>query len=290
MLLVAALAEQAACNTIKPVHVEPTESPTPITQIVPTPFQPPATPTETLPTPTPTIEQRFRLGSFDIGDTPVTIETTAPLMKTMGFYDTGTRKYTVDKPYKNTSPYIDDKIAKTFVETATDNSDGNPGGIITTDRPNILIELVHSMEPGAAGEIVRIIGSYLIKNPDKKDKILGQELIITPKGQAPIVATIADVITLKEKDFSDMTSKNSFWDANEESGDILFLHTDMAEIPDSIRNDQTPGVYYLILSSCTPENGDYWVDPLNLRYTNAELSYHNTRNRTILVLKLVINP
>jgi hypothetical protein len=271
----------AITQTAVPTQLPPTEVPPAQTS---TPF---ISPTE-VNTPMPSLEERFHLGSFDLSS-PFSFQMTPELMKALGFiFSDSLMKYKVNKTDKVETPYISDEIDKLFSSTATDNKGGNPGAAVLTDQPNMILELVHSMEPAAPGEFTRIIGSFLIKNPDKKDRILGQQVIITPDGQNQVTATIADVTNVAAEDFDNMDSENRFWGVYPDKDNVIFFRTDKAGISESIRGDRTPGVYYLILASCTPENGDYWVDPFNLVHTNAQLSYHNTRNRTLVTLKIVI--
>lgn len=280
-LLLSACAPKAVSIISSLTPAEPTK----------TPFVPPSTNTPA-PYETPTavpVKDLFKLGEFNPGTTPFGTEITPPLMKELGYMNPeNTLKYKVDKPERVETPSFNDQVNQILDSTALDNSKGNPGVSVLTDRKGkIVLELVHSMEPGAPGEMVRIIGSHVLKNPEKKDQILGQEIIITPDGQNPIKSTIAEVITVKEDDFSSITSDNTFWLAYPDGDIIMTFLTDAAGIPDSIRNDTTPGVRYLIMSSCTPLNGDYWVDPFNLQHSNAELSNHNTKNRTMLVLRFI---
>jgi len=283
-----------ASETLTQITI-PTQSPTLAPTLMPTltPFLPPTaestlspTQTETL-VPTMTLEQKFLLGQFNPSN-PFTFEATPALMKALGFiFSDSVLKYKVNKIDKVETPFISDEIDKLFASTATDNKSGNPGAVVLTDEPNIKLILIHSMEPGAPGEFTRIVGSFLIKNPNKKDQILGQQVIITPDGGVPITATIADIINVSAEDFGDMDSENRFWGVFPDGNNVISFLTGNAGISENIRNDKTPGVYFFIMGSCTPENGDEWLDPLNLVHTNAELSNHNTANRTLLVLKFI---
>jgi len=253
-----------------------------------TPFQPPtvtASPSET-PAPTETatlvpVEDLFKLGPLDVGVTPLTIATTPKLMETLGYIFTAPRKYFIDKPYEIKLPYLDATIQDHFDSAAADNSHGNPSMVFTTDR-KLLVEYVHSMQPGSSGELGRIIGSFVIKHPDRLGEILGKEVTITPKGGATIVSTIADVRTVTAEQFESLDPATSFWGVYPDRENVLILRTDRMGIPDSIRDDFTPGVYYLTLITCQPQDGYFKLDDPN--HPGAE-SFHNTRNRTILTLK-----
>jgi hypothetical protein len=253
-----------------------TTTPIPIVPSTNTPYSPDSS------TPVP-LAERFKLAKFDPSTTPFSVETSSQLTENLGYIPWLTKSlwYKVTKPQRIDTPNVTPELQGIFDGTAVDNSWGNPGATTITDIRNIDAELVHSMEPGAPGELCRIIGSFIIKHPDKINTILGQQVVITPDGANPIVSTIADIQNVPADTFAVIGAPGAFWQVDE-GYNVLYFDTKNAGTPETIRTDKAPGVHYLILCSCTPGDGDFWIDPT---ISKDQRSYHNTLNRTMLTLR-----
>lgn len=287
----------AACNTAKPIHVEPSPTIAPPRETM-TPFQPPtltpeaaAKSTETL-TPIPTertVEDLFKLGSFNTATTPFTLETTTDLMKLMGKLDWFiTRSTHADIPLPITTPTLgtEDQL-QIFEKSARDNASGNAYFVIGTDQPNHVLLNMHSLWISAPGDLARQIGGWAYNNPDKLDKLYGQKLILTPKGSAPITAEIAFVETMPDDEFNKGKNGVTPWGflPGNENPTIAIL-TDLG-IPDSIVKDKTQGVYYLTIEGC--QN----IVPGNIDVVSPSMSWNeaytlNTTNVSLLTLKFTL--
>lgn len=245
------------------------------------------TPTQ-IETPVPTVErvltldEKFNLGPLNLATVPMDIQPSVELMKAMNFQNT-------DQVFHAKVPMA---VKVDYFPTDTDGDVGTKfhdnasrGGVMVflTDRDNIKVYDAHSEGFEAPGEPARFIGSFIMKHPEMMDLILGKELTLTPVGADPITASIAYVNTVSSAFFNNAHGLDRIWSVNEQGDNVIFLRTDLAGIPNEIRNDKTPGVYFIIYVACTPQDGD----PINLNIFDKNRSAFNEANRSIVVLKIV---
>ncbi len=286
-------------NSINPT-ISP-ENPTFVaTQIAPDFLS--ATPTQVNATNTPEIlawqrpnEEKFALGSFKIGENGFTIVVPTDLLQTMNFTDKENREYETKEPLEVITDYLpyptDGGVGQEFEESAKKDGGRTPI-LFLTDRPNILVLDAHSESIYAPGEIARIIGSFWEKNQKKEDElvgkntaVLGKNIIIKTENGNNIEAKIAFVKTVTKEEFTDDASENRFWGLRSTQDNIVFFMTDKAGIPDEIRNNQTPGIYYIIMIACMPQNGD----PININPFDKNRYEFNTDERAIVVFEVNLN-
>ena len=125
----------------------------------------------------------------------------------------------------------------------------------------------------------------MIKNPGRKAEIIGGKIIITPDGQNPIEATIADVLFMDKDLYDDQTSEKRLWGVYPDNGDVMLFRMDKAGIADTVINDNTPGARYLVLASCVPDDGNYVT--IGGIFNWAYAVNHNTAKRGLLVLRFI---
>ena len=288
IFVIAALAaEAAACDTTYTSPVKNFETANTPKTFVPTevptfaPTLPPtleATATQTqIPEWQKPLDQRFILGSFDPSKTGYILELPRETLSTMFFMDS-TKDFEANPALRINTPYLPIDIMNAFVESA-DKDGGKTPIVFLTDLSNILMLYAHSESLNAPGEAARIIASFVLKNPDKANEIIGKQVIFKTKGK-DINSTIAFVKAFNAEQFDDNTSSNRLWGIYPEKDNIIFFLTDAAGIPDSIRNDKTHK--YIILVSCLPKDGD----PINLNPFDPNRVDFNTAERAVVVLQL----
>ncbi|HET7098922.1 MAG TPA: hypothetical protein VFI61_01655 [Patescibacteria group bacterium] len=213
-------------------------------------------PTETI-IPTPTLDQRFVLGRFDTQYIPFTLQLSDSLNSDMSFIPSANRVLTADIPQPIKGPYFGNfEQFETFEGAATNNSEGNPYYVFTTSEANHVLVYFHSITSDSAGEAIRKIGKYVIQNPEKVDKILGQTITITPKDQALLVGEIVDLNIVSREYFFNADKNAKPFGKYPDGENVLFARTDLFGISDEIRNDRTPGVYYLTIAACISKDGN----------------------------------
>lgn len=253
------------------------------TQIAPETFTPVTTqiPTE-IPTAT---ENLFKLGSVNFATTPFTLQIPLEVMKIIDY--TEARSYHSDFPLPITGMgFGTPEQQAIFEKAAKDNSSGNPYYVMLSDKPGQIFVDGHSLQWSAASDASRVLGGAVNQNPDKLNQLIGQKLILTPKGHAPIEAEIAYIQTVSEDFYDHGGANGSPWGFLPYKG-ITIARTKILNIPETIRNDKTPNVYYLTIVGCQnkiPGN----IDTTSPSMPWAKAYALNTANRSLLTLKIVL--
>lgn len=230
----------------------------------------------------------FKLGTFNVGNTPFTLDTTPGLMSALGFTGPDINSYHADIPLPITVPGTGTQGQEAaFAAAAKDNGTGNPFYVILTDEPNQLFAYFHSLQVTAPGDLAREIGGVAFNHPDRLNNIYGQKVIITPKDSAPITAEVVFVSTFSA-DFLDNGDANGFpWGVSPYFSNPTVALTDLFKIPESIRGDRTPNTYYLTIIGCQNKNpGEISVTSPSMPWDQAYTL--NTTNRSLLTLKFTL--
>lgn len=281
--VIAALVEQSACNTIKPVHVEPTPLISPPTEVVPTMSVP--TPTEIPPTRMP--EKPFFFGELDMRVTPFKLDAPPELEAFLGYTDEdalpethadtalpfGAEDFGSEKQLE-----LQKKQNEEF-DKARYHHPLNPYYLILSDIPNLLFFTFHSLQESAPGDMARVLGGFVYRNkedPQKLGELYKQKFILTFEGKAPISAEIVNVTTVSKEFYDDLTESGP-WGIDEETDSLIGL-TDSFKISRSIRDYETPGVYYMTIIGCQSE----------IPGKPSLLYSQNIVNRTLLTLRITI--
>lgn len=296
-LLAAAIVTEAtvACaprrtNPVVTPDGDPTKNPTP-TYVSPTrmsdirdflPTQTPTitpVPTETaIPTPAPTLEERFAMGPIDFSTTPLEATFGDDLKKLMSDAS-GAMTADIPLPVKSPDMGTEEQNA-TFERASWINIGGNPYFVFISDLSNQIFLYGHSVTSGAIGEVPRRITSFMIINPERQDEVIGKHVNLTINGQE----IQGEVVFAEVMDNFDFYSSFSSYDdtANVDfPKNVLFARTDLFKIPEEIRSDQTPGVYYINIMACQSVDGYSSNNPV----TGHE---HNTARKALVTIKVQI--
>jgi|GEM_PF-6465462 len=293
--VMAALAANSACNSIKPVHIEPTPLISPPTEttsplVIPTQTST-EVPTEIPPTATKTVEQRFIIGPIDFANSPFTIDEGPELRRFLGHLFGTPQIYSADTPQAITSwdPEKVKGVDNVFSFAAKDPSAGNPYFVFVTDQPNHIFLDFHSLQL-APGELAREAVAHIIKNPDQAAELYKQTVVVNISGfsfDAEIVneASIPQSFWLGEE-------STSPWGIYPSGDNIIFVRTDIIGTPDWIRNDKDPKHIYITVLSCV--SGDGNVNISHPKYpgipalTKGEAYRLNTTDRALLTLRITL--
>lgn len=240
-----------ACNprNTGTVHVEPTSTTPPTPESNPTPTLtrlPEITPTEA-----PNYDKRFTFGPYNFATTPFNVEAPIELRALLNYVTNDSRTYTAKFPKPVSTPFfVSADLYNTFDNAADDNSEGNPYFLISTSEPNHIIMYFHSFQKSSPGELVKEIGAWAYHNSKKVDKLKENYAFIKINGQI-LRADIVNVLTVSSSFFDNIdVKKGSPWGRNPNAGNFTFARTDILGIPNSIRTDLAPGVYYITMVSC----------------------------------------
>jgi hypothetical protein len=253
-----------------------------IPKVSKTPFQPETpthAPTETLHSES--VEDLFKLGSFDVGRQPFEMETTPQLMLGIGYSKPDTRIYSANFPLPIAVPaFGSEEQRATFDNAAKNNSDGNPYYVILTEKPNHLFLAFHSFQTTPPGDLAREIGAVAFNHPDRfETDILGQKVIITPKGSSPIEAEIVYASPPIPGEVFDNGTDGVFpWGYKPVFDNPLIAFTSKFGIPEPISNGNTSETYFLTIIGC--QN--------SIPGEISDLLVQNSANRTLLTLKFTL--
>lgn len=244
-----------------------------------------------LPTPERTVENMFKLGTFDVSTTPFTLDTTSDLMKLLNqrdFFNVN-RSTHADIPLPITTPDRGtDAQRAVFEKSARDNASGNAYYVFGTDQRNHILLNMHSLWMSAPGDLARLVGGWAYNNPDKLDKLYGQKLVLTPEGAAPITAEVVFVETIPDGEFYDGKSADTYpWALLPGDKNPSLALLENLGIPESVVKDKTPGVYYITIAGCqniVPGN----IDAVSPSMSWGEAYTLNTTNTSLLTLKFTL--
>jgi hypothetical protein len=226
------------------------------------------TPTETA-IPTPTVEQRFVMGNFDAATTPFSLKAGLD-QDTKLRVVSGNWELTADVPLPiKVNTFGTEEQRKIFEAAVNNPFGGNPYFVITSDQENHLFFYSHSITLSSFGDLARKVTSFLIANPEQESQVLGKTVTFAPAGMEEIQAEIVHVDVM---DAGDYVSAFGYYP---DGANIYFERTDLLGIPEEIRTDKTPGVYYFTIVSCQSDDGR-----ISLYYSE------NIKNRALLTLKV----
>jgi hypothetical protein len=285
LALIAALAVNSACSTIKPASPESAPIKSPSTHVDPTltPFQPPILALEATATSIPEwqkpLDERFVLGSFD-PNTGFTLDSTPDLLKELKFsHPNETKEFIVEPALRvltNFLPSDYDGGAGTKFHESGEKHGGTTPLLYLSDLPNVLAFYCHSESLKACGELIRMIGSFVRKDHDNEAKVKGKQLIFKTNDGQNITGTIVMVTSFTEAQYEDVTSDERFWGAYADRDNIIFLMTQKAGI---IINDDHN---YAIFITCMPKGGE----DINLNPLDPHRASFNTAERAVVVVQL----
>ncbi len=267
-----ALAQNAEGNV--PVVITPTI--TPPAEFTPTPDSFSISTETVTQTPTSIPEIPYNYEGLDFSKTGFTLLPSYDLQKSIGHIVPGHTLY-ADIPLPLIEPgFGTEEQNSIFIKSAEDHSKGNPYFVIMTESANHLIVYFHSRQWNSPGDFAREVAGFTFKNPEDYDKVMGQKVTITIDG-SEIDAEIVSAINLTTEYFD---SKDP-WNINNDL--ILYANTEALGIPESIRNDTTPGVMYLTIVGCQNINPG---DITDYELPGAEAA--NDANRALLTIKFNI--
>lgn len=253
-----------------------------IPEITKTPFQPDT------PTPAPdetlnqnSVEDLFKLGTFDVGRVGFKMETTPGLMLGIGYSKPDTRIYTADFPLPITvSGFGTEEQGKIFDGAAKNNSAGNPYYVILTEKSNHLLLASHSFQITPPGDLAREIGAVAFNHPDRFEKdIRGQKVIITPKGSKPFEAEIVYASPPIPGNIFDNGVEGVFpWGYKPIFDKPLIAFTFKFGIPESVLESDDPDTYFLTIVGC--QNA--------IPGEISDLLSQNSANRTLITLRFTL--
>lgn len=224
-----------------------------------------------------TIEQKFTLGSFDAAKTPFSVKFSEDLNSLLGFIPGANKELTADIPLPIKVPtFGTEEQLKVFEKAAIINIDGNPYYVITTDQSNHLFFYFHSITSTSVGEVARKITTFMMQHPGRTAQSVMREKVTMTINNKPTSAEIVAVEIMDRDEFTNM-GEGSPWGVYSQGDNILFARTDKFRIPDSIRNDSTPGTYYITIVSCQSEDGKIYP-----------LRSQNVQKRALVTLKIQI--
>lgn len=257
-----------AIETLTPVAGVPTEKPTPTETITPTPPIPEALP--------------MHFGEFDMRITPFSVKPSPETELYLG-YGRGELSETfadTPLPFGISDVGSDEQLAlqeeqNKIFEKAGYNHPKNPYYVILSDLPNHMFFNFHSVQESAPGEYARAVGSIFMRKPEYAKGLYGKKFIINFNYDTPVEAEIVHVTTTTREYFDDL-GRTGPWYIEETDASLRGM-TSKFEIPDTIRHDRTPGVYYMSIIGCQSENGEIslWLS-------------RNTVKRSLLTLKFTL--
>lgn len=260
-------------------------------------------------TSTPTSTPNPLCGEYDLKITPFKIAVPVEMLRILGYTDDfplpagasqefieklsgsgyatdkAPRIYSADFPLPagTVSEFFNYEANSAFEDDVNNHADGNHYKVFGTDLANETFVYFHSFQNlnAPAGQVGKLLGSFLDMHPEKKGDILSKKLIITFDNEKSYAAEIVNLNVVPEwywlkKGFGSPWGR----DYSVENGDII-ARTDMFNIPDSIRNDKTPGVYYITIVSC--QSKDQSADPDILSYEEKK------EMRILLTLRIDTN-
>ncbi|HJY98227.1 MAG TPA: hypothetical protein VJ227_00760 [Patescibacteria group bacterium] len=272
-IIIAALAESAACSKIPAATPAPAPTYPPAGEVVPSPT--PVQEEEAF-LPTPNVEKPFYFGEYNMAFTRFTIRPSEELFAVLRHVFGKTRDMTADIPLPVFGSSLSKVHEEIFEKAGYNNSGGNPYYVIETDQPNHLFVYFHAISFDSPGELARDVGGFVYRHPKRIGDILGKQVSFSVDGNSTM-AEIVGIHTISQYEFEGLN--------------MIYANTGESGIPYRVRTDKTPGTYYLTIISCQNKNpGEISIPHPRLpgipAVSEDEAFNLNTFNRSFLTLKV----